>query len=325
MEGSVVVTTMKNEGPFLLDWVAHHKALGFDRIVICTNDCADPTALIANRLQAMGLARHHATVFWPTTSMQRSAIKQATRMDEVRSASWVYVCDADEFLTVKCGDGTLTALLDGETADAVAVPWRVFGPAGVERFTDLPVTAQFTQAQIVPRFPAEAQTYAKSLTRGPLDRVLRLGVHLPVPRPGLEPPFRIVLPGGRPLGRQSSPMHVPADYAVAQVNHYALRSVDSFLVKRDRGRVNHMNDPMDIDYWDRFDVALVPCHAVARLAPAVAEWRARLAADRVLARLHRQSVRWHRLRAAALRQAPENAALLRGITARMDRWRSLAS
>ena len=38
-----VVSTMKNEGPYILEWVAHYKALGFDRIVVCTNDCEDTT------------------------------------------------------------------------------------------------------------------------------------------------------------------------------------------------------------------------------------------------------------------------------------------
>ncbi|MBL4751427.1 MAG: glycosyltransferase family 2 protein [Amylibacter sp.] len=37
---------MKNEGPYLLEWVAHHKALGFDHIVVCTNDCEDFTVEI---------------------------------------------------------------------------------------------------------------------------------------------------------------------------------------------------------------------------------------------------------------------------------------
>ncbi len=57
-----VLATMKNEGPFLLEWVAHHKALGFDDIVICTNDCADGTDAMVRRLAEMGLARHHETV-----------------------------------------------------------------------------------------------------------------------------------------------------------------------------------------------------------------------------------------------------------------------
>ena len=46
-----VITTMKNEGAFLLEWVAHHKALGFDDLVICTNDCTDATTDKVLRMQ----------------------------------------------------------------------------------------------------------------------------------------------------------------------------------------------------------------------------------------------------------------------------------
>ena len=48
-----VVSTMKNEGPYIIDWVAHYKTLGFDHILVCTNDCTDPTVEILLRLQEM--------------------------------------------------------------------------------------------------------------------------------------------------------------------------------------------------------------------------------------------------------------------------------
>ena len=35
------VTTQKNEGAFLLEWIAYHKSIGFTDIVILSNDCED--------------------------------------------------------------------------------------------------------------------------------------------------------------------------------------------------------------------------------------------------------------------------------------------
>ena len=81
MTGFAVLATMRNEGPFLLEWVAHHKALGFDDIVICTNDCADGTDAMVRRLAEMGLARHHQTVK-RGSSIQRAAYRQAR--DQIR-------------------------------------------------------------------------------------------------------------------------------------------------------------------------------------------------------------------------------------------------
>ena len=40
-------------------------------------------------------------------------------------------------------------------------------------------------------------------------------------------------------------------YRLATLNHYVLRSAESFLVKRDRGRVNHVGEDQGKTYWAR--------------------------------------------------------------------------
>ena len=196
-----VLTTMKNEGAFLLEWLAHHKALGFDAFVICTNDCEDPTTDMVLRLQRMGLVRHHATTYRPTQSIQRRAFRQAMQYEEIRKADWVYVCDADEFLCSRVGDGSVQALVAAGSpeVEAIAVPWRCFGTNGQQDFREGPITRQFTMANATegPRAPAYA--FPKSLFRGSvMPRLRRIGVHLPVALPDLAEPIRLELPGGPP-------------------------------------------------------------------------------------------------------------------------------
>lgn len=311
--GFTVVTTMKNEGAFLLEWVAHYKALGFDHILICTNDCADPTEAMALRLQEMGLARHHRTRIWAAAGIQRSALKQARWYDEVTAADWIFVCDADEFLVVHDGNGSVQALAAGAEAaghDSVAVAWRCFGPAGRRAYDPVPVTRQFTLAEADPGPEPAQATYGKSLFRGAcLPRIHRIGIHRPVPRPDADPPLRFGFPGGLPHRQMGHRIQIAPDYRHAQVNHYALRSLESFFVKRDRGRVNHAREIMGADYWRRFDRAEVPCTAIRRHDAAVADWMARLMADAALAGLHAEAIAWHRDRIAALATLPDYAAL----------------
>ena len=253
MSGFTVITTMKNEGAFLLEWVAHHKALGFDHMLICTNDCADHTRRLVFRLQQLGLATHHATRPWAATSIQRSALKQATRYDIVRKADWVWVCDADEFLVVRAGDGSARALaaMAGQGAGVISVPWRVFGPGGRLAFEEGPVTRQFPLGQAAEPGTRPPPVYAKSLFRGYLPYG-RIGIHLPRPRDG-APEFRREIPGGRPWPQGMNPMFTPADYSVAQVNHYALRSAESFgLKKGSRSAVAGKNRYTDA-FFDRYN------------------------------------------------------------------------
>lgn len=303
-----LLSTMKDEGAFLLDWVAHHKALGFDDLVICSNDCSDGTDAMILRLQELGLARHHATTK-AGSSIQRAAFRQARALPQIAGADWLWVCDADEYLCVHCGDGSVRALIAAASPEAqvISVPWRVFGPAGRVAYDAAPVSEQFLMAEApAPRGKAKP-VFAKSLFRAPAQ-VGRIGVHAPLPPEG-APPYRREAPGQRPT-RPGQPMMVRAVYRVAQVNHYALRSLDSFLVKRARGRVNHVGEAMDLAYWRRFDRAEVEDRAIQRYAQASAEWRARLLADAPLAALHRAAVAWHRARIATLRADPATAALI---------------
>ena len=39
----VIVACMRDEALFVVEWVAHHLAVGFDRIIVYTNDCSDGT------------------------------------------------------------------------------------------------------------------------------------------------------------------------------------------------------------------------------------------------------------------------------------------
>ncbi|HMO07095.1 MAG TPA: glycosyltransferase family 2 protein [Paracoccaceae bacterium] len=316
------VACMKNEGAFLIDWVAHHKALGFDHLVICTNDCADPTVPMVQRLQALGLVRHHATRHWPATSIQRSALKQVRRYPEVEGAGWLWVCDADEYLAVRLGDGTVQALAAAASAGAevVLVPWRIFGPAGQWAFRDAPVAHLFPLAEA----PHPGATYPKALTRG-LSQVHRIGIHRPVPREALGRDLIAELPGGVAPVPQRHRLFVQADWSGAQVNHYALRSGESFLVKRDRGRVNHTGQDMGLDYWDRFDRGAQACDLIRRYDDASAAWRARLTADADLAALHAQAVDWHRARAAHLAARPEWAPFAAALRQRLKTCASLPS
>lgn len=303
---------MKNEGAFLLEWVAHYKALGFDNLLICTNDCEDHTRRMVFRLQALGLAVHHPTRPWPATSIQRSALKQAMRYDIVKAADWIFVCDVDEFLVVKVGQGLLQDLIAAAThgTEVISIPWRVFGNDGRQVYEDAPVTAQFTMAQAD---DPSGFAYGKSLFNG-IGDVARIGIHLPIARTDLGRSFRREAPGAQPVDGTRHPMFVQTDYRFAQVNHYALRSAESFLVKRDRGRVNHTGQDMGLDYWERFDLNHTACTAIRRYDTAVQGWRDQLMADPELAFMHRKSVEWHRARIAALKTNPQHADIWARIT-----------
>ncbi|HMO07094.1 MAG TPA: glycosyltransferase family 2 protein [Paracoccaceae bacterium] len=318
-----VLATMRNEGAHILDWVAHQKALGFDRIVICTNDCDDPTAELAGRLDMLGLVRHHLTRVPRGLPLQYAAYGQASAYPEVRGAAWVLICDADEYLCVNTGDGSVRALVAaaGREAEGIILPWRIFGPAGQWDHRDRPVTetCPYTHAG-----RKGLHVWTKTMVR-PDAPIAGTYVHIPRPRDGLGRDLRLELPGGvAPRRTGYKEFLVQADWSVAQLNHYALRSVEDFLVKRDRGHAMPTQRRTNLGYWSNYDHGSTRCDRIRRYDAAARAWRARLHADPTLALYHAEAVAWLRARAAEIAALPEWAADLAEIRRRLDAWNAPA-
>nr|WP_255346164.1 glycosyltransferase family 2 protein [Thalassobium sp. R2A62] len=113
-----------------------------------SNDCSDGSNLLLNRLDQMGVIKHFDNPPGPRMDPQRAAYSWANRMEFVRSADWVLIVDADEFLNVKTGDHSIDHLITecgGKDADAISVNWRLMGSCGQAHMSDDLVTTRFTR------------------------------------------------------------------------------------------------------------------------------------------------------------------------------------
>ena len=91
---------------------------------------------------------------------------------------------------------------------------------------------------------------------------------------------------------------------LATLNHYALRSLDSYLVKNDRGDVNRENRAFDDSYWRERNDAAFEDTSIARYLPDLHLALAELKSDPEIARLHETSVQLHRQKRDDLLQQP---------------------
>ncbi|MGA1613547.1 MAG: glycosyltransferase family 2 protein [Lutimaribacter sp.] len=105
------VTCVKNEGPFLLEWIAYNRLIGVNAHLFYSNDCTDGTDLLLDALAARGLV-HHLPNPAEGRNYQMEALKHAQSHPSVRGADWVWVADVDEFLNIHVGDHTIDALID---------------------------------------------------------------------------------------------------------------------------------------------------------------------------------------------------------------------
>lgn len=288
-----LVATLKNEGPYLVEWIAHYKAIGVADFTLFSNDCTDGSNLMLDRLDAMGEIRHFDNPVGPRMDPQRRAYSRAGKMAEVRAADWVLVVDADEFVHVETGDGTLPALIDScGPADAISLGWRLMGSDGARRWIDGPVTQRFLRGGSVEPPENGMVPGFKTLFRPAVFDYF--GVH----RPKFDKKIRTHLP--RIVWRNGSGRDIAeavtakgwrfgpdtAGYAFGWVNHYAVKSREEFLLKRLRGSANtKTHDRIDLSYWQTFDLnSMAPPPIQTEKTQAET---ARLMADAELATLRR--------------------------------------
>ncbi len=302
----VLISAMKNEGPYILEWVAHHKVLGFDRIFVYTNDCTDGTNQILKRLQALGhvdFRRNRVGV----GGIHRSALRQARRLPEVKEAKWVYVCDADEFLNIHVGNHKVDDLIDATPdVDVISIPWKIFSNNGRHVLRDLPVTGQFTDAELDFEDGGAGRRFVKSMFRQG-DVYTRYGLHNPHPRPDFQADVFRSVPGrhaaeAAPYGNHVSP---PFGFDVAQINHYAVRSTQAYLSKRSRGRANHSSETLGTEYWDRWNRGGAEDASILRYQDDVEALLAEFRSDDALRRLHKRAFRWHKTLISNLLEVPD--------------------
>jgi hypothetical protein len=321
---TVVVTCMKNEGPFLLEWIAYHRLIGVDDFLVYTNDCEDGTDQMLDLLAARGIVQRRDNPFREVGGKpQQSALDAAGSEEVVQNAGWLISMDVDEFINVHVGGNRLPDLYAAvEGASLISLTWRLFGNSDIAAYQDLPVTQQFVRcAPRLIRRPHQAWGF-KTLFR---NQGLFNGMGVHRPRGFLGGPATWVNGSGKAMPERLFKTGWRSDvqtygYDLVTLNHYAVRSVESFLVKRDRGRVNHVSRDQGEAYWfrmnnnDEQDLS-IQVHT-ANLTDAIDD----LKRDPKLRAAHDHAVAWHRAKIEKLRADPEYAKLYDSLTSeRMQR------
>jgi len=319
--GNVIVGCMKNEAPYIIEWIAYHRAIGIDTFLIYTNACDDGTDALLNRLQAMGIVQHRNNDDWKGKSPQQHALNAALKEPVIKNADWIVHIDVDEFMNVRCGNGTLDDFF-AEVPDAtnVAMTWRMFGHNGVTRLADDLVIDQFDTC--APKFCPKPHTVwgFKTMIRN-IGAYEKLSCHRPNKlKPAKAADVNWVNGSGQDMtseardnGWRNSRKSI--GYDLLQLNHYALRSAESFLIKRQRGRALHVDRSIGLNYWIRMDWSDFRDITIKRNIPRVRAEMDRLLADPKLRALHDTGLDWHRAKALELHKMPEFADLYAQATA----------
>jgi tetratricopeptide (TPR) repeat protein len=224
----VLLTSVRNEGVWLPEWIAYHLSLGFNKILVYANDCTDKSDHLLRELDRFNYIKYIENHLKPEDRPQIKAYFNALNIDKVCvDYEWVMVLDADEFLVLN-RDKSIQEFVKrfDDNVDGIAMNWRVFGSNGRQSKTEGLVIERF-QACVSPDHPANG--HVKSLAR--TNSILSFGVHVPVFRPGCN---LFVYPDGKPVTPING-LGKYIDYSISSIHHYGLKSYEEFLIKSERG------------------------------------------------------------------------------------------
>ncbi len=303
----LVATCMKDEGPFILEWLAWHKAVGVTDIVVFSNDCTDGTDMLLDRLDAMGELTHlpNPASVQGSKRFQPIALDYVQHMPVFRAADFFLSMDVDEFINVRTGDGTLADLFAAVPAfDVLSMSEINHGSNDQQTYQRGWVTELFPGHDTTTPGQRRARTGVKSIVRLS-DRIEKVRNH----RPDLAAEALWLDGSGQPMhelatANSENGVDSRGRRNLVSLEHFALRSLDSYLVKMHRGDVVVDGKQVSMRYWRQRNRSEHRDHDLNRGIAKARQIHARFEADRTLMALHDSACAAHEARIAELLNDP---------------------
>lgn len=228
-----ILATMRNEGIYLLEWIAHHQAIGFEHFFLYSNDNTDESDALLKVLAEHGIITWTKSFVRPSRSPQLKAYSHALSCaPSILEYRWTAIIDLDEFIfldtTRFVSIKDFLMLNDARQADAIAMSWLVFTPGGQNSWSEVGLRNNLQYR--LPTYVKEVKTIVKT------GKFVSSFPHYPVA--GVDAAIAYLdtrgnfhyHPGrGEPLAEARE----PTDENV-WVGHYHLKSTDEYLWKISR-------------------------------------------------------------------------------------------
>ncbi|MBV9784347.1 MAG: glycosyltransferase family 2 protein, partial [Acidisphaera sp.] len=229
-----IMAAARNEGIYLLDWIAYHRSIGVEHFFIYSNNNDDGSD------DLLALLAEHGEITWIDNHVDAGVRPQLkgyghalSIMPEILDYRWTLCIDIDEFFGFDTKRfGSLQDYVNWQEADhvdAIALSWLMFGSNAESRWRDEPIWERMTRRELKPHIAV------KSLFR--TNRFRHSWCHFPVPPPGF-PPITFLDSAGdlhcAPGQNRDQNMSLSPRADVAWISHYYARSAEEFLWKKAR-------------------------------------------------------------------------------------------
>lgn len=242
---------VKDEAPYIIEWIAHHILLGIDKFIIADNSSQDGTKEILAKLSSAGIIK---LIHFPGRkghAPQMLAYSEIIRNSD--GIDWLAFIDADEFIVTSAGlnfKNLISDLSQNIKIGAIAINWSIYGSSNQTHRNPGLVVERFQQAALQ---TAPFNKHYKSILRlSSLSKVLSNPHYFE-----LKPGHSYVHSNGAlmmdsaELGKGLSEKVI---WDPIRLNHYLIKSKDEFNERSKKPRASSMlPNPKDDSYFRHYD------------------------------------------------------------------------
>jgi len=147
--GACLIAAARNEGPYLLDWLAYHRAIGFEHAFIYTNDNLDSSDLLLEALAANGvITLVHNQAGTHCGPQYKAHAHALSLLPQVLDYRWAAIIDLDEYIGFDTrmfgGIGDFLAWHETQPVDAIALCWLMFVAGRKDNWREDSTLTRFT-------------------------------------------------------------------------------------------------------------------------------------------------------------------------------------
>ena len=245
-EKIAAVVIIKNEGPYIREWLAYHYLVGVSHFYIYDNESTDGVKEIIKDEIKSGLVDYELI-----KGKVRQVDAYNMALEKARNnKEYLIVIDADEFIFLKNKDDSLYELChdlitDNSKVGSLAINWVIFGSSHFQKAQKGLVTQTYLYRS---RFNFEKNKHIKTICN-PFKVAGFINPHFPE---HLKDYYSINIARKRVIGPYSQPIYNPR----IRINHYFTKSKEEFLQKRARGKAdgNSIRSISEFKEHDKNDV-----------------------------------------------------------------------
>lgn len=224
-----IVGCARNDGLYLLEWLAYHRSIGVEQVFLYTNDNTDGSDLLLRALAGAGEIALFQNILRPggVSPVYKAYGHALGMMPEILDYRWCAIIDPDEMIGFDANlFGSLKdyiAWQELQPVDAIALNWVVFGSSGALRWHDEPMLSRFRDGYM--------DAHINTIFR---PRMFHHATgHFPYTNRAYTVVCRDATGQLHPVGTPRSPIDQEGP---AWIAHYFYRSFEEFIWKFSRGR-----------------------------------------------------------------------------------------